>query len=121
MQKLNTHDRPALAQLFSMLTGTRQNSGTGSTELLCDLLRRKGALILSDVNHSGGGFNAIVMFGSITAGVIDARRGRPLSASRQRTMQAKLVDMGLTHLMIVHDGATNCIPSVAGVLYWDAN
>lgn len=83
-------------------------------ELLCEVLRKKGAVILSD-RAAPGGFDAVVMMGSATAGVVDARRDKSLSAERQNSLRARSEDMGFLTLMVVHSNTMT--PLVEGVIY----
>lgn len=83
-------------------------------ELLCEVLRKKGAVILSD-RSAPGGFDAVVMMGSLTAGVVDARGDKSLSAARQNSLLARSEDMGFLKLMVVHSNTMT--PLVEGVIY----
>lgn len=68
---------------------------------LIDLLRRKGAIILKS-KERGGLFDAVALYGSKVAGVIDSRRARPLSQSELKVLVQKSRRMGFTDVAVVH-------------------
>lgn len=85
---------------------------------LCDVLRSRGAIILCDQNVPGA-FNAVAMYGSTVAGVLDLR-GRSARAGElfQQKMKHMAQSMGFTSLMVVHD---SCVPNIPEALYFDLN
>lgn len=82
---------------------------------MLEFLRRKGVIILSDTSAVGG-FDAVAMYGSLTAGVLDARGRKEISISAQRDLLQRSIGMGFSSLIFLHDG--NFYPTISGVIYW---
>ena len=83
---------------------------------MLDILRNRGSIILSDTSAIGG-FDAVVMYGSLTAGVFDARGAKDMSFSYQKELLQRSIGMGFSSLIILHEGKV--FSTLNSVLYWD--